>query len=99
MNRFTTIFKYPLPIDDWVGIEMPLGATVLCVQVQGGVPCIWARVDPDAATAMRRFRVAGTGHHLEFDPKDAAYVGTVQLRDGALVLHVFDLGHVSDSGE
>ena len=40
-----TIWKYPLRIRDWVRLEMPRGAEILCVQVQGLTPCLWALVD------------------------------------------------------
>jgi hypothetical protein len=61
---------------------------ILCVQVQHGVPRIWARVSPDAPMQTRHFRVAGTGHNLGSNV--GRYIGTVQLEWGSLVLHVFE---------
>jgi hypothetical protein len=82
-----TIYKYAAPIDDNLTITMPAGAEVLCVQMQGGGPQVWALVDPSAAKQARGFCWRGTGH-----PADnlGRYVGTVQMRDGALVFHLFE---------
>lgn len=88
MNR---IYKYPLAVDDVQEIEMPSGAMVLTVQAQDEIPCIWALVDtsPDLVKTKRRFRTYGTGHPMEDLEKFPRYVGTYQLRGGALVFHVF----------
>jgi hypothetical protein len=89
----TTIYKYPFAVrylteQDFV-IDMPAGAEVLSVQVQGDSVCLWAMVDTEAAAEVRRFRMFGTGHPL---PRDAAgrlrFVGTVQ--DGWYVGHLFE---------
>lgn len=82
------IFKYPLKVDDLQMVEMPSGAAILTVQTQNGVPCIWAAVDPDAKRIKRAFVTYGTGHPMDDGPAKH-YVGTYQLRDGALVFHVF----------
>lgn len=82
------VYKYELPLEDMVRIEMPVGAEVLTVQTQHGVPQIWALVRP-GRTEVRRFRVAGTGHNISVA---GPYVGTFQLHGGGLVFHVFDLG-------
>lgn len=82
------VFKYPLPLlYDWVRIPMPRGAEPLCVQMQDGRPCMWARVDIDEPVVTHHFRVAGTGHDL--DDEVGRYIGTIQMHGGDLVLHVF----------
>lgn len=50
---------------------------------------LWALVDPQADTTVRRFAVHGTGH----PGVDATgtYVGTYQLAGGQLVFHVFEV--------
>jgi hypothetical protein len=82
------IFKYSLEVTDVQDVSLPSGAEVLCVQTQYGVPCVWAKVDPKAPEAYRRFFIYGTGHPV----RDAAmkYVGTFQLNGGDLVFHVFE---------
>ncbi len=86
MNK--TIWKYPTPIKDLVEHLMPQGAHVLCVQLQRGVPTMWAIVDPEAPQETRRFRWFGTGHPLPDQP-NMCYIDTIQIEDGALVFHLF----------
>jgi hypothetical protein len=84
----TTIYKYPLPMDDEAGIQIPTGAQVLAVQVQNENPYIWALVETDAPPIIRRFCIRGTGH--TFKGNEGKYIGTFQLYDGNLVFHVFE---------
>jgi len=70
--------------------EMPADSRILAVQIQHGAPVLWAEVDPSAPKVLRRFEWAATGGSV---PR-GVYVGTVQLHDGALVLHLYDLGEV-----
>lgn len=79
-----TIYKYTL---NNVGIEMPIGAEILTVQIQNDKPCIWAMVDPEAEKKVRHFQVFGTGQPIpEVSMK---YIGTYQELGGSLVWHVF----------
>ncbi len=85
----TTVWKYQLKIVDVQDLALPRGAVLLTVQVQDGTPCLWALVDPEQhSLESRRFDIVGTGH--EFDSTGLAYVGTFQLRNGALVFHLFE---------
>lgn len=88
------IWKFPLAIADEQDILMPGDASLLAVQMQHGVPTLWVLVTPDAPTVRRRLRIVGTGHPCD-DVTAAQYVGTFQLHEGALILHVFDLGTVA----
>ena len=86
------VFKYELPIDDVVQIEMPIKAIILDVDFQGKGLYLWAVVDPDAITEKRTFRIAGTGHPLEVGAYTLDYfyyIKTVMI-DG-LVFHVFEI--------
>lgn len=86
------IYKFPLSVDfdKAEDIKMPAGATVLALQVQRGVPCIWATVEQDAPKIRRRFRTYGTGHPMEDADRFPYYVGTYQLPElPSLVCHVF----------
>ena len=87
MNTPQSIYKYPLPINDWVSVAMPEGAEPLCVHVQHGVPCLWARVPVAAKPVIRHFRIAGTGHDLGSNVGE--HIGSFLLHDGGLVFHVF----------
>ena len=86
-----TIYKYPVPVYDYVRVRMPVGARILTVQVQNGTPCIWALVnaDPFALSEDRVFRLFGTGHNVP-DGDALTYVGTYQMNSGALVFHLFE---------
>lgn len=81
------VFKYDCPIDDDVSIDMPKNARVLSVQTQGGLPRIWALVNPELPVETRRFHWRGTGHTVA---DGDVYIGTIQLADGQLVFHLFD---------
>lgn len=88
-----TIWKYELDVVGELNIEMPVGAKVLCVQTQGGFPCLWAEVDDHMKKINRTFRVIGTGHDMEpvGDGLNGwKYVGTFQMHGGNLVFHVYD---------
>jgi len=86
-----TIHKYSLPEQDLTTVEMPTGARVLCVQVRGDKPFLWAIVDPGQPLESRWFRLCKTGHYLGIDIPSSRYIGTFQLHEGALVGHVFEL--------
>jgi hypothetical protein len=83
----TEIWKYPIDISQApLAISMPFGARILTLQVQHGVPCLWALVNPTATKVARPFVVVGTGHKT---PRHAGeYVGTWQ--DGPYVWHLFE---------
>lgn len=75
------IYKYDLVHT----IEMPKGAQILSIQMQGNQPTLWALADLSAPMEDRRFEIVGTGwivgegfHHI------ATYV------DGPFVWHVFE---------
>jgi hypothetical protein len=59
------IFKYPIYVGDLVQVEMLQRAKILCVQMQGDMPCVWALVDERMSKTVRKFRVIGTGHDAD----------------------------------
>ncbi len=81
----TTIWKFEISKGDAVPVvEMPAGAKILSVGIQGSKVMAWAMVDPEAATEMVRFRISGTGHLA--DPA-WNFIGT--CFDGPFVWHIF----------
>ncbi|HTE62790.1 MAG TPA: hypothetical protein VK631_20715 [Solirubrobacteraceae bacterium] len=72
-------------------IDMPKGAELLSVGVQGETAVVWALCDPDAAKVSRLVAAHPTGPALPPALRGASYVGTVTVEDG-IVLHVFDGG-------
>lgn len=82
------IWKYPLAVTDEQTVNMKQGAEILCVQVQDGVPCLWAVIDDVLPGRLRSFRLYGTGHPVD---DLGRYVGTFQLHGGSLVFHLFEV--------
>ena len=86
-----TIWKFDLNgPQDRQTINMPLGATILSVQMQGSTPSIWALVDDaEARVGKRIIHIVGTGFPC---PGLVArqFLATVQA--GRFVWHLFDLG-------
>lgn len=83
-----SIYKYPIPIRDQVGVKMPVGASILSAQMQGGQLCLWALVVPKNPVELKTFRIIGTGHDIDSDElARLKFVGTVQA--GALAWHVW----------
>jgi hypothetical protein len=80
-----TIYKYDAHIIDTFKIFMPYGAEVLCVQMQQGVPRIWARVNTTALIVPYEFSWRGTGDDVF---SLGRYIGTVQ--ELSLVYHLFE---------
>lgn len=86
-----TTYKYEVPLADEFALNLPLGAVIVSFQVQHDKPCIWALVDPKAQKAPRQFRLAGTGHTLDYGKDALRPVGTIQLHGGSLVFHLFEV--------
>jgi hypothetical protein len=85
-----TIWKYPLEVVDSQAVEMPRGATILAVQAQDDVPCIWALVDPEKPVKARTIYTYGTGHPISnMVSLSTRHIGTYQIAGGKLVFHVF----------
>jgi len=89
-----TIYKYSIPlISAEFDMELPVGAIILSLQIQGGIPCVWAMIDKDADKEQRHFRFYATGYPIGKIPKDLSlhYIGTVQA-SGGVVWHLFEMG-------
>lgn len=82
-----TVWKFVLRRAELQDVEMPVGAKVLHVAMQGHDITLWAWVDPDAKVESRRFAITGSGAPAP-TPDQARYHGTVI--DGAFVWHVFE---------
>ena len=83
------IWKFPLKAMDQNSIEMPIGAKILTVQVQGVAICIWVLCDPSAKKETRHFEVYGTGQEV-IDDGTSKYLGTFQVANGEFVFHLFE---------
>jgi hypothetical protein len=83
-----TIWKFTLKITDFQSINLPKESQLLTVQIQKGVPCIWALVNPNKKKEEIQIRIFGTGHPIE-ENFNGKYVGTFQVEEGLLIFHVF----------
>lgn len=88
-----TIWKYEISLPRMSGnINMPRGAQVLTIQMQGKIPCIWALVDSENGLEERWFEIYGTGHEI-LHPRDRLkYINTFQVRGGEFIFHLFERG-------
>lgn len=82
------IWKFPLSASG-TKIEVPKGAKPLSVQVQHGVPVLYAEVDPAQPMHNRHIGIFATGQELP--AARGTFVDTFQLAGGELVFHVYDL--------
>lgn len=91
------IYKYPLGSEIRhnmvTEIDMPRGAQILDIQMQGDIPVLWAIVNPKKPSRKYVFHVFGTGYEmLDYEKKHYVYVGTVQQRGMmTLVWHIFEV--------
>jgi len=85
-----SIWKYDLDTVDVQIINMPNGADILSVQVQHGVPRIWAMVEKSNHIQPRKIITKGTGHDAGDITDSCSFIGTYQLHGGAIVFHVFE---------
>jgi hypothetical protein len=74
-------------------IELPQGANILTVQGGGasdpeGV-YLWVRVVTEQPLRPRVFMLVATGQEIPMEYATRPYIGTVQLRRGKLIFHVF----------
>jgi len=83
------IWKWTLAVKDLQVVELPMGAKVLSVQVQGEGPQLWALVDEHQPLKQaRRIAIYGTGNPMPDDPGE--YISTFQMHGGELVFHAFE---------
>lgn len=83
-----TIWKYVVEPENEQIIGMPCGAQPLHAAMQHGEICLWMFVRHNNPLVPRVVQVRGTGRNEDgVDPKD--HVGSVLMRDGYLVLHIF----------
>lgn len=97
MKDDLTIWKFPIEFGARP-LPMPRGAKLLSVAAQFDKPHVWALVNPQNEVVPRYVFSVGTGMACVPGIADATFVGTFQLRGGALVFHVFDFGETLPEG-
>ena len=90
-----TVYKYELEsenLGDYIKINMPFDATIICVKEQFGKVCVWASVDTSQGMRERIFQVFATGQD---QPQQMGisreYIGTVFFNAGGVVFHVYEV--------
>lgn len=81
-----TVWKFALKVEANQIIKIPCGFTSLSIQLQNGVPTLWALVNTETPTVEKTIKMYGTNHPIEDPTVD--YISTVQLPNG-LVFHFF----------
>lgn len=81
-----TIHKYPLSYENTT-LFAPSDFTPLHVEVQNGIPCLWALVETSSAKKNMIVYCLGTGTGISFD--GLRFLGTVVLHREHLVWHFF----------
>jgi hypothetical protein len=91
--RNKAVWKYKLPITDNHFIEMPIGSKVLSADIQNDEICIWVEVfTEETKKEMKTLYLRGTGHTILVDESNKLkFIGTLLLRGGSIVFHLFEL--------
>jgi len=84
----TKIWKYVLSEMRNI-IMVPYRAKLLTAQAQGESVVIWMDVGDSMFMEERTFVLRETGNEFTHGP-NATYIGTVQLRNGSYVVHVYE---------
>jgi len=87
------IWKFPLEIRNRQTIEIPGNPTFLSLQIQRGIPTLWAAVKPENPTVQIGIHCFSTGHSTEDSLAPKRFLGTVQTEGGGLVWHYFSDWH------
>ena len=82
------VWKYQFPITGEFALTMKVGAEILHVESQRGIPSLWASVDPEADLERRLFSIVGTGHPTNLVA--GQHVASFFQLDGGLVWHLFE---------
>lgn len=73
------IFKYPLPVQEKLNIELPQGAKIIRVDDVDGLFWLWAIVDTEQPLELRHIECYKTGQQMPSDAEDLTYLGCCKL--------------------
>ena len=87
------IFKYIIPVQDKVVLELPMNSELLSIKEQHDKLVLYvehyAKPDPDNVLVRYTLRIVGTGHHYSFNRALYKFWDTVKTHDGQLMWHIF----------
>lgn len=86
------IHKYVLADMREQAVDMPIGAEILTMQLQCGIPHIWALVNRDEKKFEKRLiNIVMTGEDILYpNPMNRKYLGTFMKYNDKIVAHVFE---------
>lgn len=73
------IFKYPLPVQEKIQIDLPKGARIIRVEDVDGLFFLWAIVDPEAELEPRYIECYKTGQPMIEPVEGLVYLGCCKL--------------------
>jgi hypothetical protein len=73
------IYKYPLPVQEKLTIELPAGAKIIRVDDVDGLFWLWAIVDNEAPLEPRHIECYKTGQPMPDDEHLLIYLGCCKL--------------------
>lgn len=79
------IYKYP--VSPRFSLSLPDKSQILTIQVQNGIPVLWALLDLDKPIFIRSFECFATGESI-YNSEGFIYIGTFQTDN--LVFHLFE---------
>jgi hypothetical protein len=91
-GRERAVWKFQVPIGsvpEFATVMMPARSEIVRVGSQGDDVYVWAIVDP-AETEPERRRLCPLPTGWTLDLQSAAYVGTTEIHDATIVVHVFE---------
>lgn len=80
-----TIWKAPFDLQDVIVVQAKADASIVSIQKQNGVWCVWFEVDQNKPNKALLFYCVGTGHQVIRD--NWLHITTVQ--DGPMVWHFY----------
>lgn len=88
------IHKYVIEPTSTYKLSLPLYSDILSVQNQREKLCVWARINypEEQQREIHTLRVIMTGDEAIENAETLEFIGTVQMAQGSLVLHIFKEG-------
>lgn len=91
-----SVYKYTAKIEDTIVFTLPNFAKILHVDTQddgkSGTIALWAAVDPNTEYRQyRTIRIAGTGHPIDHEKVQLAYINTFTMMNKKLWFHAFEV--------
>jgi hypothetical protein len=90
------VYKYTKELTDIMEFDLPTHAQILRIDSQSdgkdNVIALWAAVNPKTEyRQIRRIRIAGTGHPIDEEKVQLAYINTFTIMNKKLWFHAFEI--------